>query len=123
VATRALTTWFAGLETEARFAELRDALARGERAEVSGLAGPARLLAALLVADRPLLVVAAHEREVEDLASDLKTLAAELGSPGAVLTLPAPGPAPFRGLPRHSSPDRFSPTAAWPSDPNGGSSD
>ena len=101
MATRALTTWFAGLETEARFAELRDALTRGERAEVSGLGGPARALAALLLTDRPLLVVAPHEREVEDLAGDLKTLVAELGSPGAVLTLPAPGPAPFRGLPRH----------------------
>ena len=86
MATRALTTWFAGLEAEARFIELRDALARGERAEVSGLVGPARLLAALLLTDRPLLVVAPQEREVEDLAGDLKTLVAELGSPGAVLT-------------------------------------
>ena len=102
MATRALTTWFAGLEAEARFIELRDALARGERAEVSGLVGPARLLAALFLTGRPLLVVTPHEREVEELASDLKTLVAELGSTGAVLALPAPGPAPFRGLPRHA---------------------
>jgi len=101
VATRALTTSFAGLEAEPRLAGLREVLARGERAEVSGLAGPARLLAALLLTDRPLLVVAPHEREVEELASDLKTLAAELGAGGAVLPFPAPGPAPFRGLPRH----------------------
>jgi len=101
LATRALTTWFAGLEAEARFGELREALARGERAEVSGLVGPARPLAALLLTDRPLLVVTPHEREVEELAGDLKTLAGELGSPGAVFTLPAPGPAPLRGLPRH----------------------
>jgi transcription-repair coupling factor (superfamily II helicase) len=102
LATRALTTWFSGLEVEVRFAALRDALGRGERVDVSGLVGPARLLAARLLTDRPLLVVTPHEREVEDLASDLKTLAAEVGTAGAVMPFPAPGPAPFRGLPRHA---------------------
>ena len=33
-----------------------------------------------------------REREVEELTSDLKTLASERGAAGAVLPLPAPGP-------------------------------
>jgi hypothetical protein len=63
VATRALTTWFSGLASEPAFAGLREAVARGERVEIAGLAGPARLLAALLLSEGPLLVVAPHERE------------------------------------------------------------
>ena len=68
----------------------------------SGPSGPARALVPLLLADPPLLVVVPRERDVEELAQDLRTLAAEAGLAGAVLALPAPGPPPFRGLPRHA---------------------
>ncbi len=78
-----------------------DGLGEGLR-DVSGLAGPARLLVPLLTARPPLLVVAPEERQVELIAEDLATLAHEVGLPEAgVFPFPAPGPAPFRGLPRH----------------------
>jgi transcription-repair coupling factor (superfamily II helicase) len=69
---------------------------------LSGLAGAARGLLPLLLAEPPLLVVVPRERDVEETASDLGTLAAEAGLGGAVVALPAPGPPPFRGLPRHA---------------------
>jgi transcription-repair coupling factor (superfamily II helicase) len=47
-------------------------------------------------------VVVPRERDVEEMAQDLRTLAAAAGLDGAVLALPAPGPPPFRGLPRHA---------------------
>jgi transcription-repair coupling factor (superfamily II helicase) len=81
--------------------ELRRALAADGLASVHGLAGPARLLVPLLASASPLLVVVSAERLVERAADDLRTLAQEAGAAGAVLALPAPGPAPFRGLPRH----------------------
>jgi hypothetical protein len=46
-------------------------------------------------------VVVPRERDVEETTDDLRTLAAEAGLPGTVLPFPAPGPPPFRGLPRH----------------------
>ncbi|HET7747036.1 MAG TPA: transcription-repair coupling factor, partial [Vicinamibacteria bacterium] len=39
---------------------------------------------------------------MQPLAEDLRTLAAEAGLAGLVLPFPAPGPAPYRGLPRHA---------------------
>src|SRR6185369_8309802 len=48
-----------------------------------------------------LLVVTAHERQVDELADDLRTLVREAALDGAVLAFPAPGPPPFRGLPRN----------------------
>jgi transcription-repair coupling factor (superfamily II helicase) len=92
--TAALTAWRA-------LAEARAALARGERTDLAGLGGPARLAAALAAAHAPLVVVVPTEREVERAAEDLRTLAQEFALPGTVLAFPAPGPAPFRGLPRH----------------------
>jgi transcription-repair coupling factor (superfamily II helicase) len=83
-------------------AAARAQLARSGRAQLSGLAGPARLLLPLLLVESPALVVVPRERDVEEAAQDLRTLAAEAGLPGAILALPAPGPAPFRGLPRHA---------------------
>jgi transcription-repair coupling factor (superfamily II helicase) len=50
----------------------------------------------------PFLVVTPEERQVEGLAEDLATLAREAGlQETGVHAFPAPGPAPFRGLPRH----------------------
>src|SRR5262249_17424186 len=43
----------------------------------------------------------ASERDVEETAQDLRTLVGLVGLGGDVLALPAPGPPPFRGLPRH----------------------
>ena len=93
--------WVAPLAGDPRLAPARGALAEGRVAELSGLAGPARLLVPLLLTDAPLLFVTPHEREVEQAALDLRTLAREAGRGGAVLAFPAPGPAPLRGLPRH----------------------
>jgi transcription-repair coupling factor (superfamily II helicase) len=81
--------------------QARRVLAAAGLASIHGLAGPARLLVPLLASRPPLLVVVSAERLVERVAEDLRTLAQEAGTPGAVLPLPAPGPAPFRGLPRH----------------------
>ena len=83
-------------------ADARARLAASGCARLSGLAGPARLLLPLLLVEPPALVVVPRERDVEEAAQDLRTLAAEAGLPGAILALPAPGPAPFRGLPRHA---------------------
>ena len=93
--------WVAPLAGDARLASARETLSRGGRAELQGLTGPARLLLPLLLTDAPLLVVTPHERDVEEAADDLRTLAAEVGRAGSVLAFPAPGPAPLRGLPRH----------------------
>ncbi len=93
--------WLEAVRAHAAVAQVRACLARGESASVSGASGPARLLLPLLALEGPFLVVVPNEREVEELASDLRTLAGEAGSSGVVLPFPAPGPAPFRGLPRH----------------------
>ena len=101
-ATTATAAWFAGLAADPRLHDLRRTLDAGGVAEAHGLTGPARLLVPLLLTGRPLLVVVARENDVEQAAEDLRTLAREAGAPGAVLPFPAPGPAPFRGLPRHA---------------------
>ena len=93
--------WVAPVAGDARLRPARELLAEGRVVEISGLAGPARLLLPLLLTEAPLLVVTPHERDVEAAADDLRTLAREAGRGGAVLALPAPGPAPLRGLPRH----------------------
>ncbi|HET7294178.1 MAG TPA: transcription-repair coupling factor [Vicinamibacteria bacterium] len=85
----------------AEVAAAREELRAGGEARLSGLEGPAALLFAALVEERPLLVVTPFERDVEELASDLRTLSREAGAPGEVLPFPAPGPLPYRGLPRH----------------------
>ena len=70
--------------------------------DLAGLVGSARLLVPLLLSDQPALFVLACEKDVETAASDLQLLVREAGLPGAVLSFPAPGPPPFRGLPRHT---------------------
>ncbi len=93
--------WIAALAASEALREPREAAAAGGIVAISGLVGTARLLVPLLLAGRPLLVVVPREREVEPAAEDLQTLAAEAGLVGVVLPFPAPGPPPFRGLPRH----------------------
>jgi transcription-repair coupling factor (superfamily II helicase) len=101
-ATAATAAWFAPLAADPRMEALRRALEAAQVAEVHGLTGAARLLVPLLLTGRPLLVVVARENDLEAAAEDLRTLAQEAGAGGAVLPFPAPGPAPFRGLPRHA---------------------
>jgi transcription-repair coupling factor (superfamily II helicase) len=98
----ALPPWLARVAALPALAAGRERLAATGRAAFSGPSGPARALVPLLLADPPLLVVVPRERDAEDLVQDLRTLAAEAGLAGAVLGLPAPGPPPFRGLPRHA---------------------
>jgi transcription-repair coupling factor (superfamily II helicase) len=101
-AAPAVASWVSAAADQEAIGEARARLAAGGVAAVHGLTGPARVLVPLLVVSgRPLLVVVSTEREVERAADDLRTLAQEAGLPGAVLPFPAPGPAPFRGLPRH----------------------
>ena len=77
------------------------ALGESGRVSLAGPPAPARALNPLLVTEPPLLIVGPRERDVEETTDDLRTLAAEGGLEGAILSLPAPGPPPFRGLPRH----------------------
>jgi transcription-repair coupling factor (superfamily II helicase) len=93
--------WLAPLGTLEALGEARAALAARGHVALAGLVGPSRGLLPLLIADPPLLVIVPRERDVEETARDLATLAAEAGLEGAVAGLPAPGPPPFRGLPRH----------------------
>ena len=94
--------WIGRIRALPALAAVRAALAARGRAEISSLVGPARGLVPLLVLPSPVLFVVPRERDVEELVQDLRTLAAEAGLDGAVLPLPAPGPPPFRGLPRHA---------------------
>ena len=80
--------------------QARERLQEG-RLEVGAALGPAGLLLSLLATDAPLLVVVPRERDAERVADDLRSLAQDAGRTGAVLPFPAPGPPPFRGLPRH----------------------
>jgi len=89
------------LRTSDRLEEARRVLRSARFLEVAGLTGPARGLLPLLLLEPPVLVVVPRERDVEETAGDLGTLAREAGLAGEVLALPAPGPPPFRGLPRH----------------------
>jgi transcription-repair coupling factor (superfamily II helicase) len=92
----------AALAAAPSLAEARSALLRDGRVSLAGPVGALRGFLPLLLAPEPVLVVVPREREVEETARDLATLAAESGLGGAVLPLPAPGPPPFRGLPRHA---------------------
>jgi len=94
--------WLAPLAGLASTSEARRRLRAEGRVSLSGLVGASRALFALLVAEAPALVVVPRERDVEEAARDLSTLAAAASLAGAVLPLPAPGPPPFRGLPRHT---------------------
>jgi len=94
--------WLAPLAELSAVAQARARLADAGRVEISGPTGPLRAFLPLLLTDAPLLVVVARERDVEETAQDLRTLAEAAGIAGPVLALPAPGPPPFRGLPRHA---------------------
>jgi len=93
--------WVDPLASETVLGDARETLARVGTLHVSGAMGPARLLLPLLLTDVPLLFVVPRERDVEIATGDLKVLVRELGLPGGVFPFPAPGPSPFRGLPRH----------------------
>jgi transcription-repair coupling factor (superfamily II helicase) len=93
--------WIESLSGDLPLREVRERLRSQEPARLSGLSGPSRFLLPLLGSDKPLIVVVPHERDVDGAAEDLSTLSHECGETGSILTLPAPGPAPFRGLPRH----------------------
>jgi transcription-repair coupling factor (superfamily II helicase) len=93
---------FAALLAAESLREARETLARDGRVSLSGLVGPVRGLVPLLLAHAPVLLVVPREKEVDDFAQDLRTLAGASGLDGAVLALPAPGPPPYRGLPRHA---------------------
>jgi transcription-repair coupling factor (superfamily II helicase) len=97
-----LPAWLAPLAELPAAREARRRLAATGKVELSGPAGALRGFLPLLLADGPLLVIVPRERDVEETAQDLGTLAAAAGIEGAVLALPAPGPPPFRGLPRHA---------------------
>ena len=98
-----LDTWLAPLLERPAALEARLALEAGRNAALSGLSGPLRSFVPLLLTEAPLLVLVPRERDVEETAQDLRTLASAAGIDGSVLSLPAPGPPPFRGLPRHAS--------------------
>jgi transcription-repair coupling factor (superfamily II helicase) len=98
-----LPAWLAPLVERSAATEARQELAARGRAQLAGLSGPLRAFLPLLLAEAPLLVLVPRERDVEETAEDLRTLAAAAGVEGALLSLPAPGPPPFRGLPRHES--------------------
>jgi transcription-repair coupling factor (superfamily II helicase) len=83
-------------------AAARGTFAASGALRLGGPVGPVRGLLPLLLVEPPLLLVVPRERDVDEMASDLRTLAAEAGLAGDVLALPAPGPPPFRGLPRHA---------------------
>ncbi len=93
--------WLAPLGALGALADARAALAERDRVALSGLVGASKGLVPLLIAEGPLLVIVPRERDVEETVRDLQTLAAEAGLEGAVSGFPAPGPPPFRGLPRH----------------------
>jgi transcription-repair coupling factor (superfamily II helicase) len=93
--------WLSRVARSPLVAPLRELLAAGATVSVSGLAGAARQLVPLLVADRPLLFVVPRERDIEGAAQDLRLLAGEAGLPGVVAPFPSPGLSPFRGIPRH----------------------
>ncbi len=94
--------WTERLRDAAAFAPLREPLLAGEAIDLSGVQGTARLLVALLASERPLVVVVPTERDVEGVTRDLRFFCGELGERRAVRPFPSPGPAPFRGLPRHA---------------------
>ncbi len=97
-----LPAWLTPLAELPAVRDARARLSATGRADLGGLPGALRSFLPLLLTDGPLLVVVPRERDVEETAEDLRTLAAAAGTPGAVLVLPAPGPPPFRGLPRHA---------------------
>ena len=94
-------SWLAPLDALPAMEQARAALRAEGRVGLEGVTGPARALLPLLLAEPPLLVVVPRERDVEETTEDLRTLAREAGLEGEVLPFPAPGPPPFRGLPRH----------------------
>jgi transcription-repair coupling factor (superfamily II helicase) len=94
--------WTGAFRALPALAAARAALDASGRVELAGLVGPARGLLPLFLVPPPVLVVVPRERDVDELVQDLGTLAAQAGLDGTVLPFPAPGPPPFRGLPRHA---------------------
>jgi transcription-repair coupling factor (superfamily II helicase) len=93
--------WLSPLREAPWLRGVAERLQRGAVASLAGPVGSARLLLPLLASHVPLLVVVALERDIEDVVLDLGTWASEAGLDGVIAPFPAPGPSPFRGLPRH----------------------
>jgi len=98
----ALASWPAALAELPALRHAQAVLAERGRVALAGLSGAPRALLPLLLVEPPVLVVVPRERDVDEVTQDLRTLAADVGLSGAVLAFPAPGPPPFRGLPRHA---------------------
>jgi transcription-repair coupling factor (superfamily II helicase) len=94
--------WIASISRDPRVEAARASMRAGQTVSISGPTGPLRLLLPLLAASPPIIVVVPRERDVEEAAEDLRTLAEEAGCPGSVHAFPTPGPPPYRGLPRHA---------------------
>ena len=74
------------LAREPGFQEFRRAIAENRPNRVTGLFGPARLLASLAATDRLLVFVAPHEKDLESLVADAETLMPWLGETGSIAT-------------------------------------
>jgi transcription-repair coupling factor (superfamily II helicase) len=96
-----VTAWTDRVRTSPAVRAARETLASTGHLDLSGATGSARLLLPPLIADGTLIVVVPTERDLDRIALDLRTLAAEAGVAGEVLPFPSPGPLPYRGLPRH----------------------
>ena len=74
------------LAQEPGFLALKRAIEEGRPHAVTGLFGPARLLAPLAGTDRLLVFLTPHDKDLEVLAGDAETLMPWLGAPGALAT-------------------------------------
>ncbi len=98
-----LPEWLAPVAELPALATAAARLSAEGRVALSGAGGPVRALVPLLLAAPPLLVVVPRERDVEELAQDLRTLARRGGpAPAACSRCRRPGRLPSAGLPRHA---------------------
>jgi hypothetical protein len=96
----AVTAWTDRVRASSAVRAAREALHRPAASTLGG-DGSARLLLPPLIADGPLIVVVPTEREVDRVALDLRTLAAEPASRARCCPFPRPVRSRTAGLPRH----------------------
>ena len=75
-------SWLAPIGDLDLLEQARTALVERRRVALSGPTGPARALLPLLITEPPLLVIVPRERDVDQTADDLRTLAIEAGLAG-----------------------------------------